>query len=220
MLLLSTLFIHYTHTRSYYIPSIMIDPAGDARYPGRTIDDTFERGISLQCAEKLKQEIERTFSHIRTVLTRFPGETIEPLQNASFANRLHVDLYLSIHFYYNPDAHPQWHIYYFSYHPTIDFWHYPQQTLLLTPYHAAHRQCINTTKKWAESLYNGLKASSTCIAHAPYSIPFRPLIGINRPAIALEMCLPSKDRWGMYIRPLVDALGPIIQEIQQAHYAQ
>ena len=71
----------------------MLDPAGDAQYPGRIIDDSFERGITLQCVEELQRAITRQFPHVRVVLTRFPGETCQPLQNAHFANRLDVDLY-------------------------------------------------------------------------------------------------------------------------------
>lgn len=35
--------------------TLMIDPAGDAKHAGRVIEDSFERGITLQCAEKLKK---------------------------------------------------------------------------------------------------------------------------------------------------------------------
>ena len=35
----------------------MIDPSGDAKHTGRVIQDTFERGITLQCAEALKKEL-------------------------------------------------------------------------------------------------------------------------------------------------------------------
>ena len=38
--------------------TIMIDPAGDAKNTGRQIDDTLERAVTLQFAQKLKSEIE------------------------------------------------------------------------------------------------------------------------------------------------------------------
>ena len=66
----------------------MLDPAGDAQNPGRTIDDNFERGITLQFAEKLKEMLQEKFPTIRVVLSRTPGESLQPLQNANFANRL------------------------------------------------------------------------------------------------------------------------------------
>ena len=36
--------------------TIMLDPSGDAKHTGRIINKTFERGISLQCAEVLKKK--------------------------------------------------------------------------------------------------------------------------------------------------------------------
>ena len=66
---------------------------------GRIVNDSFERGLTLQFAQELKKELELNFNNIRVVLTRIPGETLESLQNANFANRLNVDFYLSIHFY-------------------------------------------------------------------------------------------------------------------------
>jgi len=86
---------------------IMLDPAGDAQYAGRRIDDSFERGLTLRCAEQLKQRLEQLFPQIHVVLTRLPGETVQPLQNANFANRLSVDLYLSIHFYHETATKPE-----------------------------------------------------------------------------------------------------------------
>src|SRR5579872_1728748 len=68
--------------------TIMLDPAGDAQYPGRIIDDCFERGITLQLAEQLSTVIAQRFPSIRVVITRQPGETRQPLQHANFANRL------------------------------------------------------------------------------------------------------------------------------------
>ena len=42
--------------------TLMLDPAGDAQYPGRIIDDSFERGITLQCVEELQRVIRQTLS--------------------------------------------------------------------------------------------------------------------------------------------------------------
>src|SRR3990172_8684717 len=84
---------HVAQPRAF---TIMLDPAGDAKNPGRKLDDSFERGITLQFSETLKQKLESLFPSIRVVLTRLPGETVQLLQNANFANRLDVNFYLSI----------------------------------------------------------------------------------------------------------------------------
>ncbi|HSW75550.1 MAG TPA: hypothetical protein VLG50_00750, partial [Candidatus Saccharimonadales bacterium] len=55
--------------------TIIIDPLGDPKNTGREIDDVFERGITLQCAEELKKQLNNVLPHIRVILTRVPGET-------------------------------------------------------------------------------------------------------------------------------------------------
>src|SRR3972149_4092399 len=76
--------------------TIMIDPAGDAKRAGRMLEDNFERGITLSCANCLKHDLEKKYTNVRVILSRFPGETLESMQNANFANRLQVDFYISI----------------------------------------------------------------------------------------------------------------------------
>ena len=47
-----------------------MDPSGDAKNTGRLIEDTFERGISLQFAQKLKElelKIETHDEHITAI---------------------------------------------------------------------------------------------------------------------------------------------------------
>lgn len=39
--------------------TIIIDPAGDANHALREIDDTYERGLTLQCAQALKKKLKR-----------------------------------------------------------------------------------------------------------------------------------------------------------------
>src|SRR5271156_6610097 len=102
-----------THTISQPPFTLMLDPAGDAQNPGRIIEDSFERGITLQCMQELQAVIAQRFPRIRVVVTRSPGETRQPLQNANFANRLDVDLYISIHCYPESKPKSQLYLYYF-----------------------------------------------------------------------------------------------------------
>ena len=41
----------------------MINPAGDAKDAGRTLNDSFERGITLQFAQELKSAIESNYNN-------------------------------------------------------------------------------------------------------------------------------------------------------------
>src|SRR5580692_10837387 len=48
---------------------VVIDPAGDVKRVGRRIGDSFERGLTLQCVEKIKEIIEERAPHITVVIT-------------------------------------------------------------------------------------------------------------------------------------------------------
>ena len=131
---------------SYDQFTIMIDPAGDAKHTGRLIVDTLERGISLQCAEQLKSKLTGLYKNIRVILTRVPGETIQPLQNASFANRLNVDLYVSLYFYHESQTPAHITLYHYVENPITDFWH-KSHPLLFYPLDQAHLLSITKTQK-------------------------------------------------------------------------
>lgn len=192
--------------------TIMIDPAGDAKHTGRLIVDTLERGISLQFAQALKERLSKLFTNIRIVITRVSGETIQPLQNASFANRLNVDLYLSLYFYHELQTPCHITIYYYLEHPVTDQWHVTKE---LTWYHVHQAHLINLekTKIWGQSMletFTEKKWSKFFMAHGLIGMPFLPLIGIKAPALALEVGLQNKKDWQMLIDPLVAAIEKII----------
>lgn len=209
-LLLFTLFqlTNYSQLCSY---TIMIDPSGDAKHTGRVIQDTFERGITLQCAEQLKKELNKVLPDVRVVLARVPGETIQPLQNASFANRLQVDLYLSIHFYPEPDIPSHLSVFHYLTSAT-DLWH---QFMPLSFYHISQshlihiHQTIDIGKKYLKILQDPSK-NPFFVMQGLFGIPFQPLVGVKAPALALEAGLAKKDDWKHLIQPLILCLQEIV----------
>src|SRR5207244_3933134 len=88
---------------------------GDAKRIGRKIGDGFERGLTLQCAEKIKEVIEHQAPYIKIIITRMPGDTVYELQNASLSNRLNADLFINLNFYYCQETKPILFLYQFSY---------------------------------------------------------------------------------------------------------
>ena len=193
--------------------TIMLDPAGDAQHAGRKLDDSFERGITLQFAEQLKKILEEEHSNIRVVLTRFPGETLEPLQNASFANRLRVDFYLSIHFYMEKSGPLTLSMYNLVTNPVTDLWQSYGSELALVQYDKIHKVNLKTTQKYTElmsKVLNGNDYKRTFVFKGPIGIPFRPLVGINAPAIAIEAGLKNKNDWKHYLSPIACSLTPVI----------
>lgn len=195
------------------IVTIMIDPAGDAQHTGRKLNDTFERGISLQIAEKLKNILEERLTHVKIVLSRLPGESASYLQHASFANRLNVDFYLGIHCYQEKETKPCVYLYQFSYG---DNFITKQFDLALIPYDQAHLANNATTNSFAIAMQDILGSNAYANiynAKGIFKIPFKPLIGIKAPAIGLELGIKTKDDWHDYVEPIASSLIPIVEKL-------
>ena len=74
--------------------TLLLQPAGNTRHPGRSIHGSYERGLSIQLAEQLKEILERKNPTLHIIIPRFGGQTVEPLEHATVANRLSVDAYV------------------------------------------------------------------------------------------------------------------------------
>lgn len=195
--------------------TIMLNPAGDAQYAGRTIDGNFERGITLQCCEQLKKILEYELNNTRIVLTRVPGETITHLQNASFSNRLQSDLFVSIHFFEKKTGRPELHLYYFSQNNPTESWSSPDP-LQFIPYHKVYLLNLTTTKQISDSIYSLLQQDykQDFTSHQPQGLPFAPLLGVAAPAVGIEMSLKKSDDWKLFIPGLKDSIKTVIKKLQ------
>ncbi len=192
--------------------TIMIDPAGDAGNKGRLIEGTFERGITLQYAEKLKEELARDGSY-RIVLTRFPGETIEPLQTATFSNRLQADLFISLNFFHTAHEPTTWYLYYYTTHPSTDHWHTTQGAW--STIHTIYHKHLSTTTAFITELHQNLQSElkNICALYQPRGIPLRPLIGLAMPAVAIEIGLPPENSFDHLVQPLAQAIKNTIVKL-------
>lgn len=185
---------------------LILDPAGDAKKTGRSIDDSFERGLTLQCVEKIKSVLQERIPYIKTIISRLPGDSVYELQNASLANRIDADLFITINFYQTKEAKPTLYLYQFSY--GNDFAQY-QSELLFNTYDQAYKINKSTTdallhicvKHLTQQKYNALFSVS-----GPHALPIKPLIGIITPSIAIEAGLKNKDSWHHLVEPLVSTI--------------
>jgi len=206
-------FVFGSNYNGNKIFTIMLDPSGDAQNAGRQIDDNLERGVTLQFSQKLKEELEDRYGDIRVVLTRFPGETLQPLQNANFSNRLNVDFYLSIHFYKEYEVKPKVFLYTFSYN---DEFITKRSQLYFYSYDQAHLINKDSTKKWANIIKNSfLKCEYKKIfdLEGLFKLPFKPLIGVKSPAIGIELGLRKKDDWINYLEAFISGIGAILETV-------
>lgn len=191
--------------------TLVIDPAGDTQYHGRIIGNQFERNLTLECAEFLKKELNAIFPELRIVLTRFPGETPTPFKNASFANKIGSNLFISLMLYQQQETRTV-AIYLFG---TQDTYQPSASTPLhFTPLYKVHQPSAARSKHYAQQLYDQLAVTlkKTGIVRAPLAVAFAPLEGIACPAFALELSVKNKHDALSMTSELVNALKDVIDQ--------
>lgn len=187
---------------------VIIDPAGDAKHAGRQLDDAWERGITMQCAQAVQKRMEMIDRSITILLTRMPGEVVTDLQNAQLANQLQATIFISLNFYQEQSLAPHWYTY------LLDLGEdYILKSRDYTFYYAdqAHMLCKDVTKKYAQIVYDHCKKAplQSYNFHEPQHAPIKQLIGVACPALCFDIGLKSKESW----KNLVDQLCSIIQQI-------
>jgi N-acetylmuramoyl-L-alanine amidase len=180
---------------------IMINPAGHAGDAGRKLKNSNERAEAFKMAQYFQSELEKGNDEVRVVLTRAPGETIVDFQNASFANRLgKVDLFISLHCYWEEGSKPKLFVYHYISDPVADFSRRNIPELSFVPVLQAHQFNASRTKNIAQRFQQAFN-STTCIETFDFGglfgIPVKPLLGIAAPAILIEIGWPQGecDNW-------------------------
>lgn len=189
--------------------TIMLDPAGHARNTGRRLVNSFERAETLKLAESLRAMLESRYN-LKVILTRSPGEEIVPLQNASFANRLSVDFFLSLHIYKEESVKPRLYAYHLVYNPVADFAQRMLEPLAFIPIHQAHFANIHKTTlagKMMKSKLIQAENQKLFDFHGLFGVPIKPLVGITAPALLLEIGINDDEKWQNLIEPIVDSLS-------------
>lgn len=199
-----TIWLLYSYHQQERHYTIMIDPAGDARQTGRIIGNGFERTIAFQLAKELHASLQETLP-CSVIITRTPGEIVYPQQNAHFANRLSIDLYVSLHCYCDPEEKYTIALYALS---RTDINSTPLPDLAMIPLTKAHWHASKHTHAYMQSMYTTL---TTHYAHQfhllqPLDIPLAPLLGIQAPAIAIEVNCMASDSITAYIEPLTKSI--------------
>ncbi len=177
---------------------ILIEAQGNAHAPGRIIEDSFESEITFNAAHFLKNTLENMHPTIKILVQRSDG-----LSNAHTANKIDADLYLCLSACKSTKTGIA--LFRFDYRNQfilkegLSFISYDQIYLLNQP----------TTISWINTI--GTFLSEQNILRAAYACPYRPLMGIRAPAIALELLLNNKSEWSEYMNTFAHSLTPIIK---------
>ncbi len=189
---------------------IMIDPAGHAKQAGRQLYNGYERAETYKCAEALKTAIEQRFDNVHVILTRAPGDEIVPLQNASFANRLNVDFFMRLHFYKAETEKPQITLYNLVFDPIVDSAKRKNKHIDFIPIHQAHYANVRQSSTIATNLQRQLSGPDYLKlfdVQGVFGLPIKHLVGIQAPALTLEIGLLSDDQWNNMIGPLISSFA-------------
>jgi len=187
-------------------PIIMIHPSGDTHRVGRTIGDAFERTITTQLAHALKQEMGQIDNSIRVIISRTLGETGESLGLARIVHRIRPTIVIHLSAYYQSCTTPEIALCIFCLHPNTDSWSRKKSHSLL-PYYYAHLTACTLNHYYATMLQQQLH-NNHCPATIPHStaFPYAPLIGVQYPAIALEIGIHEPSDILLLIPSLAQAL--------------
>lgn len=210
---MSIIYLLLAFCMSSYINAslIILDPAGDAKQTGRSIGETFERAITYRCAQELQQELHALCPSYVIELTREAGQEIKPLQNASFSNKLNPTLYVNICAcaQHKDRAKPNITIYHLSLN---DAFITRSHDLAFIPVDEAHRTHQNDSATYAKELFSQLDRYQTLFsAQGTYALPLQSLIGIQAPALCLELGLIESQDWKLLIKPLAASIAAILQ---------
>lgn len=191
----------------------MIDPAGHSKDTGRKLHHGYERAETYKWAEALKGDLEKRYSDVRVVLTRAPGDEIVPLQNASFANRLKVDLFIRLQLYKEESEKPKLYLYHHVVDPLVDGTKKPTSPFAFVPVSQAHYAALKRTENYGTQLYRGLTKSGFTKqfdCHTPRGIPLKPMVGIQAPSLVLELGVHKDDHWSVTIEPFLQGIAPFL----------
>lgn len=210
--LLMLIAIPYFATTNAKAPIILLDPAGHANHLGRKLSSGYERGATLHVAEELQKLLQQAYN-ISSILSRKPGETVYPLQTASFANRLQVSLVINLNIYHTTQEKPKIHIYHLCYNPFIEFSATPPELTRFLPLDKAHLVHLKKSSEIAKRLHHLLTQETYAKqwdVFAPLAIPLNPLKGIVPPAISIEIGINEKKKLESLTPVLAESIAKIV----------
>lgn len=191
---------------------VLINPAGHAGDTGRNLQNGFERAATFKFAQEIQSNLEK-YNDCRVILTRVPGEKIVDFQNASFANRLNVDLFFSIHFFKHDSTRPIVYIYQHVADPIEDFARRTFPALKFMPVLQAHQVNVFRTKQIGQQIaavFSKADNQKLFDFGGFFGIPLKPLCGIVSPAILIEIGVNQDDDWFKVLDAVVNGIGDMI----------
>ncbi len=192
---------------------VMINPAGDAKNTGRKLSNNYERSIAFKIAERLAKALEDRYE-MKVILTRVPGDELVHLQNASFANRTNIDLFININIYKEDHEKPRLQVYHRMLDPLADLARRSYPPLDLAPVSHVHMRNINKTKSFGERINMTLTQpdyQKLFDFSGVSGLPIKPLEGIIAPAFLFDIGLNDEEKWPLFVEPIASSLKFLLE---------
>jgi N-acetylmuramoyl-L-alanine amidase len=189
--------------------TILLHPAGHAGEAGRMLSQNCERAMTYEWALALQKELNRQFPDWFVYISRTPGETLYPLQIASYANRLPAHLTVSLHLFKQETTKPEPFLYTLSYSPLRELYSGSNNLLSFIPLEKAHYKQKKLTLLWAKQVATSLKKTENNDLFNCYnvqSLPFKPFFGMMYPALGIELGVKNDTDWQRTVKPLMESL--------------
>lgn len=174
---------------------------------GRKIENEFENAIALDWALALKHALINQFPFIQVEISHKSGEKIDQIESINNINKQNPDLTISFNLY-QTNGVPQVYLYYMLSQVRAK----SLKNLDFVPYNQAYIDSLEKTKDFSEKIFNSLKEnrSDNYELKKLLGLPYKPLIGLQSPALGIELGTNSTKGWEITINSLILAIKNII----------
>ncbi len=204
-----TTFVLFPLALSAHYFTIVLDPG--------TQQDATIAQESVTCAKALQQALEKTFPEARIVLSRTSQELVDPLQVASFSNRIKADLHISFNFFIEKEVTKNIRIY--SCSPTTSQGMQKKAPdLVLTPATSAYEQHAQESKKAGHLFFTGAKNAGPLTVFELQQLPLKTLQIITAPSLLLEVGIGTSKEWEAYFSQLFEGLKEAIARAMESSH--
>lgn len=180
---------------------ISLNPAPQA---DRIICDNTEEYLAFELCQAIQAKLAAAHSQIQINLTREPGAELSRLQIASHSNQSQINLFLSLHVYQTCSPKPIVNIFYYTkqrFCSNLNF-----TNLSFINYSNAYLANCDQTINWGHKMTNYLDQNKKQLFEIEplLGLPFKPLAGIQAPALSIEIGLKNSD-WRPYVALIAEA---------------
>lgn len=193
-----TVMILLACTAQAKIRHVVIDPAGGGTQLGTQSRWFVEKNTSLVWAKALSQALDK--QRMDTTLTRFEDYPVPPFERVSIANQQKNAVFVSLHLATHPS---QTQIKLFTMQAIRSE---EQESVFLIPLSKAHNPWVARSELLAQTMMETLPPVLSP-QHVSLTTPAQSLLGINQPAVMLELQVYDGDFNARSFQTLIDDLA-------------